>query len=359
MKILFYSDSAEVGGAEKYLGQIISGLKEKGDQTVTAHNAKELKEKISAEKPEIVHFNMPDVFSCKDAFGAAEKLKVIATVHSLSRTQALKAGRNFKAWIASYIPFWQSFDHLFGRIGFYFKRRGLMDRLLILSKIIAVSEAGRKELIDTFGLPPEKIAVIYNGIPKKEYPDRKTAREALGLNLNSPVIACIGRLVKNKGQDVFLKAAAMIKQKIPDARFLIAGDGYLKDPLKKLARKLGLRTEEIFLAYEKAPFVFGAMDISIVPSLMENLPYVVMESMLAGKPVVASAVGGIPELVKNGETGTLIKPNDPNELAEAIMKLINNKQLVGAMGGRGKERVLNVFSLGRMINETEKVFKAA
>jgi glycosyltransferase involved in cell wall biosynthesis len=209
-----------------------------------------------------------------------------------------------------------------------------------------------------FGLKPEKISVIYNGLEPKIYPGNAESRRMLGLDQNEFVIACLGRLVKNKGQDVFLEAAALIKNKVNNVKFLIVGDGYLKEYLKRISERLGLTPNVLFFSYEKTPWVFGAMDVSVVPSLSETFSFAVAESMQAGKSIVASKVGGIPELVEDGKTGLLFNPGDINELAKCLTKLTLDKKYAKALGERGKEKIIRRFSLDRMIQETIKIYGA-
>ena len=383
MKIILYSDSVEIGGAENYLRWLAIGLKDKGHEIIVyfphlpntskyfkelessgiairpaTRNMRDLKSQLESERPDIIHFNLPDAFSCSKEIELARKVdgvKLIATIHSLSRIPAVKTNSEIKAWIATNIPFWRVIDSLRGNLAIWLRRTNIQKRLSNLSRIIAVSEASKKELISTFGLPSDKIAVIYNGIPIKEYADNREARKILGFDLDTPLIACIGRLVKNKGQDIFLKAAALIKRNMPETKYLIVGDGYLKDSLQKLSRQLGLSKEVIFLEYDKVPWVFGAMDVSVVPSLSETFSFTVAESMAAGKPVVASQVGGIPELLDQ-RNGLLVKALDPISLADAIIKILVDHDLKGSLGQMGRKRIIEHFNGNTTILETEKLY---
>jgi len=348
MRIVFYTDSITIGGAEYYLKILASGLKDKGHEVIVA---KDFDEVLRNKDADIIHFNMPDAFSCGREIEAASRIpgkKLFATIHSLSKTPTFKAGQRFKEWVALNILFWDKFDKIRGAVSLALNRSKVRAKLMKLHKIIAVSKASKADFTKTFGLPENNIAVVYNGIPEKKYPDRVEARMALGLPLNLPVIACVGRLVKNKGQDVFLKAAAQVKRDIPNAKFLIVGDGYLKERLIKLTKRLGLTPYVSFLDYQKADLVYGAMDISVVPSLEENFPYVVIESIMAGKPVVASGVGGIPELIENN----LVKPGNDAGIAKAVVGILKdgNRTRIGSMSGR--------FTIAEMIKGTEKVYAA-
>jgi glycosyltransferase involved in cell wall biosynthesis len=301
---------------------------------------------------------MPDTFSCGWEINAASRMpgkKLFATIHSLSKTPTFKAGQKFKEWVALYVPFWDKIDQARGVFHLLLNRNKVREKMQKLHKIIAVSKASKADFVKTFGLPEEKIEVVYNGMPEKKYPDRIEARKALAFPSDIPIIACIGRLVKNKGQDIFIKAAAQVKKDIPDERFLIVGDGYLKVPLQKLAKRLGLEKEVIFLDYSKADLAFGAMDVSVVPSFEENFPYVAIESIMAGKPVVASGVGGIPELIENGINGILVKSADKIALANAILGILKDDKRRETMSIAGRN-MLGKFSVGNMVKETEIIY---
>ncbi|MFZ5800487.1 MAG: glycosyltransferase, partial [Candidatus Omnitrophota bacterium] len=141
-------------------------------------------------------------------------------------------------------------------------------------------------------------------------------------------------------------------------KLLVIGDGPEQQRLADSVQRLGLGAKIIFTGLRKdvREFIRG-IDILVLPSLREGLPVAALEAMAAGKPVIATNVGGTPELISDGETGLLVKPADPLALSGALEKLLSDRQLAQTMGERGRKRVENYFSLAKMINETEKLYE--
>ncbi|MDI6783806.1 MAG: glycosyltransferase family 4 protein [bacterium] len=228
-------------------------------------------------------------------------------------------------------------------------------------KIIAVSEAVRKNTIEQLKLPAEKVVTIRNGtkiIDFNESLDTTAVRQELGLNPNQPVIALISRLIpQQKGHRYFLLAAKQVIQQKPETQFLIVGDGIYRQTLEQMTCKLGLEKNIHFLGWRNDTFdILCSIDICAVPSLWDPLPRIILEAMVAGKPVVASNVDGIPEAVIDGETGILVPPANETKLAEAFLDLLNNPDKAKQMGIAGRNRVIAEFSSDRHAKEVLSVY---
>src|SRR5690606_5468949 len=148
-------------------------------------------------------------------------------------------------------------------------------------------------------------------------------RSAHDLPADAPLIGIVGRLVPVKNHALFLRAAVKIKQRLPDARFAIIGDGELRAELEAEASALGLGDCVVFTGWSRdvAP-VYSDLDVLVISSLNEGTPVSVIEALAAGCPVVATAVGGLPDLLDGGDLGTLVPPEDADELASAVVKTI-------------------------------------
>ena len=144
----------------------------------------------------------------------------------------------------------------------------------------------------------------------------------------------------------------------PESTFLLVGEGPLAGEMHLYTERLGIASNVRFLGWrDDVPAILAAMDICVLASLWEGLPYTLLEAMAAGKPMVATSVGGSREIVVDGETGLLVPPRNPSALARGIMRLLADQALAAEMGRRGRERVHDVFSIEAMLRKTEEVYE--
>jgi len=233
-------------------------------------------------------------------------------------------------------------------------------------EIVAISEHTRRSLIGQ-GLPSHKIRVIRNGISVVADANGKAANRAravLGIEGAGPVVGTVARLCPVKGQREYILAAQQIRNEFPEAMFAIIGediefDGYYRHELERLARHLGLDDRVQFFGFRRdAAQLIHGFDVFVLPSWIEGLPVTVLEAMAAGKPVVATSVGGVPELVVEGETGLLVPPRDPERLAEAIAELLHHPDVARRMGTNGCARVREHFSQSEMLKQVMALYEA-
>lgn len=232
--------------------------------------------------------------------------------------------------------------------------------------VLANAEAVRERLVAD-GYEPRRIDVIRNGIVFDSFDrraDRPRMREQLGLPPAAPVVAVLSRLSKAKGIDYFLEAAALVARRHPAARFLIVGDcsadaagASYRVSLEKSVERLGLGGRVVFTGFRcDVPALLSVVDVSVLPSLSEGLSNVVIESMAAGVPVVATAVGGNPELVADAGTGFLVPARDAAGLARAVDRLLSDPQMAARFGEAGRRRAEERFSLAAMVRATESLY---
>jgi glycosyltransferase involved in cell wall biosynthesis len=197
------------------------------------------------------------------------------------------------------------------------------------------------------------------------FPDRRDSaavRTSFGFPPAAPVVAVFARLTRIKGVEYFLEAAAMLKARFEEARFLIVGEDFYEDHragLEALARTLGLDSRVVFAGFrEDVPDLLREVAVSVLPSLGgEGLPNVVLEAMAAGVPVVATRVGGTPELIEDGIQGLLVPPRDPGALALAIGSLLAEPRRRRSMGQAGRERAGKEFSIEAGVHATETLYE--
>lgn len=225
--------------------------------------------------------------------------------------------------------------------------------------IVANAEAVRQWLISE-GYDPKKITVIQNGIAVSRFVRRNgngKLHQELGLPSGSPLVAVLSRLNQLKGVQHFLEAARLAAERSPQVRFLILGDGTYRGELERYAALLGLGERVVFTGFRTdVPEVLSEVSVSVLPSFSEGLSNVLLESMAAGVPVVATRVGGNPEVVQDGVTGFLVPPGNPEALAHAIRQVLENPELASRFGCAGKQRVMEQFSLQRMVEKTQRLY---
>jgi L-malate glycosyltransferase len=249
-----------------------------------------------------------------------------------------------------------------------FKRSRLYDRLFAFtsrdcSKCIANCHAIKNQMINKGSIIKEKVDVIYNGIDfsryKKTYDDKALRRE-IGLKDNVRLVGMVANFYHEiKGHQFFLEAAKIIQEKISDVEFVLVGDGFLIDQYREKAEIMGLNGKVHFLGKRgDVPAILSMFAVSVLCSTSEGLSNTILESMAAGKPVIATRVGGNPELVDDGVTGLLVPPSDSDSLAEAIIFLLQNPWKALNMGSAGRVVVGKKFTLNTMIERYENLYRS-
>lgn len=224
---------------------------------------------------------------------------------------------------------------------------------------ICASDAIRKVLLAD-GVAPSRAVTVHEGIDLGRVAAAPPAalHEELWLPHGSPVVGNVAALVPHKGQRHFVEAAALVVREVPDARFVIAGEGELRPTLEHLIKHLKLE-KHVFLAGFR-PDVLSlhkAFDIFVMSSITEGLGTSLLDAMACGRPIVATTAGGMPEVVQDGTTGILVPPRDNQAMADAIVKLLKDEALRGRMGAAGLSLANAKFSAERMVADTLHVYE--
>jgi glycosyltransferase involved in cell wall biosynthesis len=236
----------------------------------------------------------------------------------------------------------------------------LLERLVnpLTDLLIANSEGVRTDVVRREGVRGNKVLVIHNGLDLRRFdvpPDPELARE---LAPARPVVAVIANLIGYKGHRFFLEAWSTVLRQSPSAVALLVGDGPLRGELEATVRHLHLGPSVRFLGTRHdVPAVLALADLVVHPSLQEGFSNAVLEGMAAGRPVVATAVGGTPEAVRHEETGLLVPPADSGALATAIGRLLADPATARAFGAAGRARVAAEFELARMARQYEALYE--
>ncbi len=232
-------------------------------------------------------------------------------------------------------------------------------------KIIAVSQAVRSHLASQ-QVPESRLRVIYNGVEVARYPE---AAEAVSLRVSGRrlraahrpqemLIGSVGRLSREKGNAYLIQAAAILcgRERLP-VRVLLVGEGRQRRALEQEARRCGIADRVIFAGFQREVVPYqAALDVFCLPSLKEGLSLSALEAMALRKPVVASRVGGTPEVVADGQTGVLVEPANAEALAAALARLLRDPAQARHMGEAGRERVERVFDIEQMVDRIEQVY---
>ncbi len=239
----------------------------------------------------------------------------------------------------------------------------LMDAFYIrfFPRIAAVSPEV-KTLMQHYLIPENRISVIINGIDMAEFRKNRTAgqriRQEIGISPDAVLIGTIGRLSPEKGHRYFISAAAQIAPAFPQAYFLIIGDGPHREMLKEYALSLGLGERMIFAGFRKdIAACYSALDIFVLPSLLEGTPMALLEAMSAQVPVIATRAGGVGRIISHGENGLLACPGNAEELASAITALLQNPAEARRLSANAFLTVSEKYSGEKMAREYEKIFE--
>lgn len=242
---------------------------------------------------------------------------------------------------------------------------GLLDRVCraLATDALAVSEAVRQDLVGRIGWRPERTHTVHTGLDFEQWHPTPDARERIrrewSISADSPVVLTVARLSYEKGLEVLIDAAGLLRQNCPKARFVLVGDGPLRPKLVEQVRRCGLEERVRFVGFhEDIASVLAAGDVFVLPSYMEGMPNAVLEAFAARLPVIASAVGGLVEVIEDGRTGLLVPVCDPAALATAIGRLIREPELAGRLAHAGAEAARQRFGLSVVAGKYEALYSS-
>lgn len=284
--------------------------------------------------------------------GRKYSIPVVATMHGTTLGEIKSVLNKPKSFKSILIVAFHIFSYI--TIGLKFVRS--------LDAVIAVSTMVRDETIKGFFVKKEKIFVVWNGIDTEKYmPCNKldAIKERYGIK-NEKIILALGRLEQEKGTQFAIHALPRIIKEIQDVKLVIVGSGKYLNELKYLAYKLNIERNVIFsgnISDSEILMHYNLADVFITPTIrVEGLPLVIAEAMACGKPVIASNIGGIPDMVEEGVNGFLIPPGDVKALEEKILEILSNKELANKLGANARRTVLERFDINKMMGKTVKVY---
>ena len=298
---------------------------------------RELADSVASFAPEIIHNHMyrAEVIGTRAALLLGEmgckRPAIISTVHS-SRIRCVDDRQTLR------------------------QLTPLMDRLIVVSKAIEqkVREEGR------VGAP---VSLIYNGVDLQRYNHQQpccTLHEEYGIPEDAPIVGVVARLEAEKGHRTLIDAWPEVLAAVPNAWLLVIGEGSERDALEAEAASLGVSERVVFTGRrEDVPAVTAALDVAVLPSYREAQGLSVLEAMALSRPVVASNVGGIPEMIEDGVTGLLVPPGNREALAGAINRLLSDHPYADMLAKRGHDLVHERFCIELMVNSIESIYDEA
>lgn len=243
-----------------------------------------------------------------------------------------------------------------------FRRRIAYRAISRYATIVVVSHDLKEFVEQEVGIARDRIAVIHNGVnsvPPISQEDKDHCRRELGIRTCDQVIGAVGSLYSVKGHRFLLDAVPQVLKSFPNTTFLIIGRGELEVILKEQAERLGVANKVMFLGLRQdVPRLLAVMDIFVLSSLSEGLSMAILEAMMEGKPIVATRVGGNPELVEEGRTGLLVESQSGQALAAALELLLRNRDAARQMGVCGREKARREYGVDGMVRQYVALYEA-
>jgi len=367
IKVIFVITGSGVGGAEKMLYHTIKGLNPKRYTAKLCSLKKKgvFASRLEADGLEVYSLNMSDEATLAGWFDSLRALVQLVIYFLRERPAVVHSflfRANIIARIAGYltgVPVIISSVRVMGGEKQY---HHFIERLtaFMVDHYVAVSDQVKGHIIRRSHISDQKISIIYNGVSVKNTDafDKTEFLSRAGLKSDARIVMTAGRLHRQKGYDHLIHAMPIVQAAFPGVKLLIPGEGEEENNLKKLADSLELTEQVIFMGLRSdVDRLLQCSEVFVLPSRWEGFPNVILEAMAAGKPVVATAVGGIPELVVQGVTGVLVPPQDTPALADAIKGLLSDEKRALAMGAAGRQRVQQCFSMDAMISKTEALYQ--
>ena len=367
MRILHLTSHMNVGGISRYILSLCRQQGQRNHRVIIASGGGQLVPQ--AERLGVTHWALPlrtsAEFSLQVFWGIrqlAARLgqEPVDVMHAHTRVGQVVADQIFRRTGIPFVTTWH---------GIYKTRLGRRLWPCMGKLTIAISGPVRQHLLQDFRLPENKVRCIYNGIDTAYYavpPDLaeiEAFRKRWGIRLDQPVIGSIGRLAAGrvKGFDTLLVAAYLLRRRTPTVQVLIVGDGPRRPFLEDVATRLGVQDQVRFVGeIQDIRVPLAAMDLFVFASRWpEAFGLTLVEAMAAGKPVIGTEVGAVPEIIRHDLEGLLIPPDDPAALAEGIVRLLDDPVTAQRFGRQAQTRVSEAFSLTRMAAEVEAVYAEA
>jgi L-malate glycosyltransferase len=239
-----------------------------------------------------------------------------------------------------------------------YRRRVLRFLQRRSSMVLTNARAIRDGLIEHDQLSSDKVCVVYNGVDLDRFRVSADREHLFPASSGNKLIVLVGNMITDvKGHGTLISAAPEIVKPHPKTQFVLVGEGSMRAEFEQRVKDLGLQANFLFLGRRSdVPAILACCDIAVLPSLAEGLPNAVLEYLAAGLPVVASALGGNLEIIRDGATGLLVPPQDSQALAAAMIGLLSDQDRAARIGAAGRDYVKQNFSFGRLVADVEQLY---
>ena len=365
LKVIHMVEDLKIGGAERIIASIAEGLERRRFEISVWCIAKggEIADEL---KQKGIDIKILDIFSYHNPINILR----LAYLFRKARPDIVHAhgyfGSTFGrlAAILAGVPI--IITHVHSTYYEYKKRNMLIERFLsyFTDKIVCVSEAVKDFVVKDEGIANNKTCVIYNGVDVSDtlelFKSVDQERKSFGIEEEDFVVITVASLMPHKGHQVLLDAARIVSKEHSNLRLLIVGDGPLRNELQEYANKLGISSKVVFTGQRQRKDVsrlLNLSDIYVLSSILrEGFSISIAEAMAMSKPVIASNLGGIPELIEDKVNGLLVAPGNSYELAAAVEKLVSDRSMREKMGRRGREIYEEKFTVAKMIQNIASLY---
>ncbi len=365
-RVLHVITSLDVGGAQKHLLSLVQGLRRRGHEAdVAFFKNPSLAPQFRETGARLFDLSTRETFS---PFLLPRLARILAQGrYQIVHTHLLKAdGYGTLAGLLARTPVRIASKHNDEAVlqkPAVAVTHGLISRLD--HRVVVLSDYVGRYVASVGRVDPSRITRIYYGLPPASAATAEEGlrlRAELGIPPEAPLMATVGRITEQKGLTYLLEAMVRVRERLPEARLLIVGDSQdgreqYKTQLLRRWESLGLQDTVLFTGVrDDVPAVMQAIDLFVMGSLWEGFGLVFLEAMAAGRPIVATRVSAVPEVVQEGATGLLVPPRDPEALAEAMLALLNDRERAQQMGAAGSIRLKEQFTEDKMVESVEQLY---
>lgn len=357
MNILYLANHLNTGGISRYLLGLCTGLQNRGHNIYLASGGGELEAEFT--RAGVACLRLPLATKCEVSPGVFYSLFKLLPVIKKQHIQIIHCNTRVTQVLGCLLARQGRVVCVSTCHGFFKPR--LSRRIFPCwgKKTIAISQQVAGHLVEDLGAKKNNVLIIHHGIQysaPRAMAQEKT-RQEFGLG-RGPVIGIIARLSDVKGHIYLVEAMQKVLERFPSAQLFIVGDGPMKKELMEQVRRLGIERSVRFTPQVRdTAAALAAMDIFVLPSLKEGLGLALMEAMAAGLAVIGSDIGGIKTLIRDGQNGLLVTPQDSGQLAQKILALLQDGALTKRLGDNAREMISKEFSYEKMLDKTEEVYR--